>query len=436
MAKAKKSKLTIEDALVPVDEQEYDIPNNWIWIYQNIACQLSDGEKKSGEEYPYLEVKYLRGNIDAEIKDSGKFITSNTKVILVDGENSGEVFEVLEDGYMGSTFKVLNISEGINEKYLLYYVDSKRELLRNNKTGSAIPHLNKKLFFSLGFPLPPLAEQERIVEQIENLFTQLDEAKEKAQLVVDNYEVRKTAIMYKAFTGELTAKWREEKGISTDTWKEKTLQEVCVMKITDGTHKTPTYCEENEGIPFISAKDVNGGFINWENIKYIPHTLHEELYSRLAPQVDDVLLSKNGAKLGVAAIVDCEKIFDIYVTLALLRPNTDIILPRFLLNIINSPICRRQIDNHLTGIGMPNLHLRDIKEILISIPTLEEQAIIIEIVDNLNYKENQVKNSAEYVIEKIEELKKSILAKAFRGELGTNIETEESALELLKSILK
>ena len=83
MAKAKKSKLTIEDALVPVDEQEYDIPNNWIWIYQNIACQLSDGEKKSGEEYPYLEVKYLRGNIDAEIKDSGKFITSNTKVILV-----------------------------------------------------------------------------------------------------------------------------------------------------------------------------------------------------------------------------------------------------------------------------------------------------------------------------------------------------------------
>ena len=109
MAKAKSKKITIEEALVPVEEQEYNIPNNWIWIYQNFVCQLANGEKMSGEEYPYLEVKYLRGDTDAEIKDSGRFITANTKVILVDGENSGEVFEVLEDGYMGSTFKALNI---------------------------------------------------------------------------------------------------------------------------------------------------------------------------------------------------------------------------------------------------------------------------------------------------------------------------------------
>ena len=155
MAKAKSKKITIEEALVPVEEQEYNIPNNWIWIYQNFVCQLANGEKMSGEEYPYLEVKYLRGDTDAEIKDSGRFITANTKVILVDGENSGEVFEVLEDGYMGSTFKALNISEIVNEKYLLYYVDSKRELLKKNKTGSAIPHLNKRLFLGLGFPLPP-----------------------------------------------------------------------------------------------------------------------------------------------------------------------------------------------------------------------------------------------------------------------------------------
>ena len=100
MAKAKSKKITIEEALVPVEEQEYNIPNNWIWIYQNFVCQLANGEKMSGEEYPYLEVKYLRGDTDAEIKDSGRFITANTKVILVDGENSGEVFEVLEDGYM------------------------------------------------------------------------------------------------------------------------------------------------------------------------------------------------------------------------------------------------------------------------------------------------------------------------------------------------
>lgn len=170
MAKAKSKKITIEEALVPVEEQEYNIPNNWIWIYQNFVCQLANGEKMSGEEYPYLEVKYLRGDTDAEIKDSGRFITANTKVILVDGENSGEVFEVLEDGYMGSTFKALNISEIVNEKYLLYYVDSKRELLKKNKTGSAIPHLNKRLFLGLGFPLPPLPEQQRMWSKLRVCF--------------------------------------------------------------------------------------------------------------------------------------------------------------------------------------------------------------------------------------------------------------------------
>lgn len=435
MAKAKKSKITLEDALVPDEEWPYDIPKNWCWIrLLNSFDNVTDSKKKLASrkyleegEYPIIDQgqEFIGGYSNDE-----SMVYDGTLPIIIFGDHTRCIKYIDFPFVQGADgVKVLRPKQIWNAKAFYYAIQS-----------IEIPNMGYRrhypLFKEFCIPVPPLAEQKRIIEQIENLFTQLDEAKEKAQLVVDNYEVRKTAIMYKAFTGELTAKWREEKGISTDTWKEKTLQEVCVMKITDGTHKTPTYCEENEGIPFISAKDVNGGFINWENIKYIPHTLHEELYSRLAPQVDDVLLSKNGAKLGVAAIVDCEKIFDIYVTLALLRPNTDIILPRFLLNIINSPICRRQIDNHLTGIGMPNLHLRDIKEILISIPTLEEQAIIIEMVDNLNYKGNQVKNSAEYVIEKIEELKKSILAKAFRGELGTNIETEESALELLKSILK
>ena len=209
MAKAKSKKITIEEALVPVNEQPYVIPDNWCWIYQNIACQLGNGEKRENEEHPYLEVKYLRGNIEAEIKLSGKFIASNTKVILVDGENSGEVFSINESGYMGSTFKTLNIANGIDENYLLYFVDSKKDLLRKNKTGSAIPHLNKKLFFSLEFPLPPLIEQKRIVEQIESLFTKLDEAAEKAEMALNNSYERKNAILEYAFSGKLTQEWRK-----------------------------------------------------------------------------------------------------------------------------------------------------------------------------------------------------------------------------------
>ena len=97
-----------------------------------------------------------------------------------------------------------------------------------------------------------------------------------------------------------------------ENWCWVELQLLCSIPITDGTHKTPKYCDADNGIPFISAKDVTGQYINWENIKYITMELHEELHKRLAPQINDILLAKNGTT-GVAAIVDTEKIFDIYV---------------------------------------------------------------------------------------------------------------------------
>ena len=206
------------------------------------------------------------------------------------------------------------------------------------------------------------------------------------------------------------------------------------MKITDGTHKTPTYCDADEGIPFISAKDVTTGRIYWDNIKYIIPELHEELYERLAPQLDDILLAKNGTT-GVAAIVEEEKIFDLYVTLAVLRPNKEIIIPRYLLNIVNSPICKNQFDEHLTGIGVPNLHLRDIRKVVITVPTLAEQKEIVRLLDQIIEKSQQAKETAGAVIEQIDAMKKAVLARAFRGELGTNDPKEESSVELLKEIL-
>ena len=263
----------------------------------------------------------------------------------------------------------------------------------------------------------------------------MDEAKEKAQAVVDGFEGIKQAFLYKAFYGNLTEEWRKKNHVDmNNSWETKSLQSVCCTKITDGTHKTPKYCDAEHGVPFISAKDVTTGVICWDNIKYIIPELHEELYERLAPQVDDVLLAKNGTT-GVAAIVEEEKVFDLYVTLAVLRPNKEIIHPRYLLNVVNSPICKRQFDEHLTGIGVPNLHLRDIKEVSIPLPSPEEQKEIIRIIDALSEKWITIKESAEQVIAQIDTMKKSILARAFRGELGTNDPYDESAEELLKRIL-
>lgn len=421
MAKAKSKKITIEEALVPVEEQEYNIPNNWIWIYQNFVCQLANGEKMSGEEYPYLEVKYLRGDTDAEIKDSGRFITANTKVILVDGENSGEVFEVLEDGYMGSTFKALNISEIVNEKYLLYYVDSKRELLKKNKTGSAIPHLNKRLFLGLGFPLPPLPEQQRIVEQIESLFSKLDEAKEKAQEVIDGYEARNAAVYNDAFSGRLTAQWRKD-NYKENKWETKRFDEVADIKSNlvepsnylEFPHIAPDNIEKRTGIL------LDYHTIAEDGVKSGKHRFYagQILYSKIRPYLSKVVM------------VDFDGLCsaDMYPIEA--KENT-----KYLLYYMLSDMFLEQASSAGSRSVLPKINQKELSAIKVRITSDEEQKEVVRILDYLLPMMQQVRDKAVQVVDNIDTIKKSILAKAFRGELGTNISEDESAIELLKIIL-
>lgn len=155
-----------------------------------------------------------------------------------------------------------------------------------------------------------------------------------------------------------------------DGMKRYMLQELCSI-ITDGTHQTPTYTDKKSGVIFLSSKDVTQEKIDWQHVKYIPQDLHEKLYARLAPQRNDILLAKNGTT-GIAALVDTDAVFDIYVSLALLRPKK-IIYPPYLLSAINSPATRRQFDWGLKGIGVPNLHLNVIQKTEIPVPDYEEQ---------------------------------------------------------------
>ena len=157
------------------------------------------------------------------------------------------------------------------------------------------------------------------------------------------------------------------------------LEDVCEI-ITDGTHKTPEYCEDG-GYIFLSSKDVTSRKINWNDVKHIPEKLHNELYARLAPKKDDILLAKNGTT-GVAAIVDRDEVFDIYVSLALLRPKQSV-FPKYLLYAVNSPVAKRQFNAGLKGIGVPNLHLSVIRKTEIDIPEIEEQKQICDRLDKL-----------------------------------------------------
>ena len=153
-------------------ETDIDFPSTWEIVRLSQICSLSDGEKKKGN-HVCLDAKYLRGKTTGVILPQGKYVSKGDNIILVDGENSGEVFTVPCEGYMGSTFKQLFVSSEMHLPFVLYFIQSHKDHLRNSKKGAAIPHLNKDIFYNLLIGLPPIEEQVRISTKIEELYSRL-----------------------------------------------------------------------------------------------------------------------------------------------------------------------------------------------------------------------------------------------------------------------
>ncbi|WP_242837784.1 restriction endonuclease subunit S [Ruminococcus albus] len=213
-------------------------------------------------------------------------------------------------------------------------------------------------------------------------------------------------------------------------WEWARLQSIC-EPITDGTHKTPTYSDE--GFIFLSSKNVTSGHIDWDNIMYIPESLHNELYARLAPQKNDILLAKNGTT-GVAAIVNRDCVFDIYVSLALLRIIGYIISPEYLLSTIASSTIQNYFNSSLKGIGVPNLHLEHIRTTLIPVAPINEQNRIAAKLEQLLSFADNIESDKTDLQTTIQLTKSKILDLAIRGKLVPQNPDDEPASVLLDRI--
>ena len=445
MARAKKeAALTPEErlqaALVPDWEWPYKLPENWCWTRMQEIAQWGSGGTPSRKvsEYYNGDISWVKtGELnddyifeteehitqEAISHSSAKIYPTDTVVIAMYGATIGKVGILEIPAATNQACACAIVKPSTDYKYLFYYAQSQKDDFIKKGKGGAQPNISQEIIKFHQFPLPPLAEQQRIVDRIESLFAKLDEAKEKAQAVVDSFETRKAAILHKAFTGELTAKWREEHGVSIDNWKTTRFDSVAAIRsnLVDPAeyqsfpHIAPDNIEKKTGVLLEYHTIAEDGVTSGKHRFYSGQIL----YSKIRPY-----LSK-------AVVVDFDGLCsaDMYPIEAYQNA-------RCLWYYILSDEFLLQASTAGSSSVLPKINQKELSALTVHLPTNDrEQEEIARILDELFDKEQQAKEAAEMVLDQIELMKKSILARAFRGELGTNDPNEESAVELLKQII-
>lgn len=457
----KKTALTIEErlqqALVPAEEQPYEVPENWVWVRLGAVCGFERGitfpssakqNERDDENIPclrtanvqdelelndliYVNKKYYKNNIDKLIRKNDIIMsTANSRELV--GKTSF-VYKVEYPMIFGGFVMALRANKLLS-KFLFYYL--RLEFLLGRFRGEStqttnIANISSSVLGEYTFPLPPLSEQQRIVERIEELFAKLDEAKERLQEVADSFAVRKAAILHKAFTGELTKQWRLENGVSDESWEEKTIGEIC-SSLKYGTSKKSS---DDGEVVVLRMGNLQNGEIDWSNLAY---TSDEEDIKKYLLKSGDVLFNRTNSPelVGKTSIYRGEMPAIYAGYLIKLDYEKNIVVGDYLNYYLNSSKAKEYYMQVKTdGVSQSNINAKKIGEFEIPLPTLPEQHEIVRLIDDLLARERSAQQATEQALASIDLMKKSILARAFRGELGTNKASEASALELLKQVL-
>lgn len=439
----KKTALTIEErlqqALVPAEEQPYEVPENWVWVRLGSLADVKGGKRlpkgttfsENITKHPYIRVTdfnaigvSLEGlkYIDEDVYEKISRYTISSDDIYVSIAGSIGKVGIIPSCIDGANLtenaaKITNI-KGINQKYLCLFLKSEFAQYQMQSATIATTQAKLALFRieSLTFPLPPLSEQQHIVERIEELFAKLDEAKERLQEVADSFAVRKAAILHKAFTGELTKQWRLENGVSDESWEEKKLSEI-------------TENQDSKRIPLSkSQRDNMNRIYDYYGASGIIDKVDDYIF-----EGKKLLIGEDGANLvtrskNIAFIADGKYWVNNHAHILDVK---DTVLLMYLCNYINN----MDLIPYVTGSAQPKLTQAKMNNIKIFLPTIPEQHEIVRLIDDLLARERKAQQATEQALASIDLMKKSILARAFRGELGTNKASEASALELLRQVL-
>jgi len=453
MPKTKAQALTLEEflskVLIPTDNHLYTVPDNWVWTQLGEICAVKGGKRlpkghslvEEKTDYPYIRVvdfdnytiktdtlKYSSKETQQLIKNY--IISSNDVYMSIAGTigKVGVIPDFLDGGNLTENAAKIITSDVIDKKYLLYLLDS--DDMQNQISDNTIATTQAKLALfrieSLVLPLPPLTEQHRIVNVIDSLFEKLDRAKALVQSALDSFENRKAAILHKAFTGELTAIWREKNGISSENWEDKSLSDLC-NSFQYGTSK------KSGSVIVLRMGNLQKGEIDWTDLAYSNDDEDNEKY-RLSE--GDVLFNRTNSPehVGKTSVYRGEQptIFAGY----LIRINYRESLDGYYLNyVMNSQRARRYCHQVKSdGVNQSNINAKKLAAFTIPYCCIGEQREIVRILDDIFNNEKTAQELSD-TIEKIDHMKKAILARAFRGELGTNDPSDESALDTLKKLI-
>ena len=366
--------------------------------------EVKKGKKPSFVETPdensirVLQIDDLRNDTNPKFTNDKTGVLAKEDDVLIawDGANAGTIgYGKL--GYIGSTIALLRKKQPdlYSTTFIGIFLQSQYQYLRSKTTGATIPHISRKSLDDLEVPIISVNDQLHIANVLikaENLIAQRKES------------IRQLDEFLKSKFAELF--------IDRDFPHHK-LGDLAT-KITDGEHKKPEYLEE--GMPFISVKNITNGFLDFNDCKYVSVEDFNKFTKRCKPEFGDIIYTKVGATYGRASVVDTEKPFCLYVSVALIKPKKELVLPKFLQYAINHPYVKRQADKSIKGSGVPDLHLIEIKSFEIPLPSIELQTQFAQIVEKIEALKTQHQQS----LQELENLYDSLSQKAFRGELVCN----------------
>lgn len=444
----KKTALTIEErlqqALVPAEEQPYEVPENWVWVRLGSLYEVNPKNKADDEldaafipmekisagmlsEYSYETQKWCKAK-----KGHTQFADGDVafaKISPCFENRKSMMLNNLPNSIGGGTTELIILrNASINQKYTFWLVSDERFIRGGVQTYSGTvgqQRINMDYVRSYPIPLPPLSEQQRIVERIEELFAKLDEAKERLQEAADSFAVRKAAILHKAFTGELIGKQ-----VTELVSLENLVDLIKIGPFGSSLHESD-YIEN--GIPLVNPKHIVQQRIVPQSKISISDEKAEELSSYKLKE-NDIVLGRRGEMGRCAPISNREENWICGTGSMIIRLKKEYDAKLYSL-ILGSQATVTYLENSAVGSTLKNLNEKIVRKIPVPQFSSEEQHEIVRLIDDLLARERKAQQATEQALASIDLMKKSILARAFRGELGTNKASEASALELLKQVL-